>query len=254
MFIQVHDLSIKFGKNPILHHISAQFEKGQVTTIIGPNGAGKSTLLKCLAGIYPIQKNKVIINNRDMNSFTLKERAKLIGYVPQLNIPSFPLTVLETVLLGRKPHMGWGVSQKDLHVVQSVMEELDINLLADRYLDELSGGQRQKVSIARALAQESTIMMLDEPTSALDLKYQYEVLGLVRKLADEQGKLIILVLHDLELAARFSDRLLLLKDGKEFQTGVPANVITEANLRNVYGVDTEIFETKQGIKISVIAP
>ncbi len=237
----------------MLQSISAHFKQGEVTTIIGPNGAGKTTLLKCLAGVYS-SPGTIFVNDQDLYSYSLKDRAKLIGYVPQASGQQFPLTVMETVLLGRKPYIKWGVQKRDLQIVDDVLVDLELEDLADRYLDEISGGQRQKTGIARALAQEPQILMLDEPISALDIRYQFEVLQLVRSLAIEKGHLVILVLHDLELAARFSDTMLLLKEGKVWGDGTPNQVLTTKSLRDVYGVEAIINQTNLGMKITVERP
>lgn len=241
------------GKNQVLQSISGQFKKGEVTTIIGPNGAGKSTLLKCLAGLYR-SEGEIWIDEQKLVDLSLKERAKLISYVPQASEQLFPLTVIETVLLGRRPFIKWGISPKDIQIVHDTLCELEIDGLAQRYLDEISGGQRQKVAIARALVQQAPILMLDEPISALDIRYQYEVLELARKLAVEKNQLVIMVLHDLELAARFSDTILLLHNGKIASTGSPKEIITTENLQEVYGVVARIDETDHGLKVTVEQP
>lgn len=252
--IKVEELSLNLERKKVLNSITERFIEGKVTTIIGPNGAGKSTLLKCLAGIYPFSQGDIHINGHSLSCYTLKERAKLIGYVPQSSESIFPLTVMETVLLGRKPYIKWGVKENDLQKVREVLDELELNNLAQSYLDEISGGQRQKAGIARVLAQEAPILLLDEPISALDIRYQFEVLQITRELAMKKNHLIVLVLHDLELAARFSDYIILLHNGKVWDAGTPKKVLTAENLRKVYKVEATIEQSKQGIQIIVDQP
>ncbi|MEK3936125.1 ABC transporter ATP-binding protein [Sporosarcina sp. FSL W7-1349] len=254
MTLKINNLSMFLGKRQVLKNISAQFNQGEIVSIIGPNGAGKSTLLKCLATIYKTAKGAITINGRDIATIPSRELATLIGFVPQHSTSHFPLTVMETVMLGRKPYIKWGVQPRDLEAVEAVMKTLHIDSMSAQFLDELSGGQRQKVLLARALAQEPTILMLDEPTSALDMKHQLEVLELVKQFAEDQNHLIILVLHDLELASRYSDVLVLLKEGEIHTVGKLEDVLTVENLASVYGVESKIEKDEYGHKITAIQP
>lgn len=254
MFMQVTGLSVQFGDKTILHEIEMSMSRGHVVSIIGPNGAGKTTLLKSLASILPPTRGKVWLDGRDVRSFSANELAQKQGYVPQHSSFGFPLTVLETILLGRKPYIKWGITAKDMQIVADIMEKLQLTAMSERYLDELSGGERQKVLIARALAQEPEVLLLDEPTSALDIRHQLEVLELVRELAVQQQVLIVLILHDLELAARYSDHIYLLKDGEIFASGRPEEVCTPSHLEQVYGVQVEITPGSYGLKMTAICP
>lgn len=254
MYMQVKDLSIKYGTKMILKQIQMNLQKGEVASIIGPNGAGKTTLLKSMASIIPVERARIWIKDRDIRSYSANELAKTLGYVPQHTAFGYPLTVLETVLLGRKPYMQWNVTAHDLEVAGVIMERLQLAEMAQRYMDELSGGERQKVLIARALAQEPEILLLDEPTSALDIRHQLEVLELVRQLALQQQVLVVLIMHDLELAARYSDRVFLLQQGQIYASGRPEEVFTSANMEQVYGVKVEIGQGSSGLKLTATLP
>lgn len=254
MFMQIKGLFVQFGAKPILKDIRMELSKGEVVSIVGPNGAGKTTLLKSMASILSPPRNTVWIDGKDVRLYVANELAKKQAYVPQHSSTGFPLTVMETVLLGRKPYINWGVTAEDLQIVERIMNRLQLNRLSEQFIDECSGGERQKVMIARALAQEPEVLLLDEPTSALDIRYQLEVLELIRQLASEQQVLVVLILHDLELAARYSDRVILLKEGEVFATGSPEEVFTPAHIEQVYGVHVEIEQGSCGMKMTAIRP
>lgn len=174
--------------------------------------------------------------------------------MPQSAAEAFPYTVLETVLMGRKPHLKWGVSKKDLAVAGEILRYMRIDQMAGRYLDELSGGQKQKVLLARALAQEPEVLLLDEPTSNLDIRHQLEVLELVKDLAQQHRRTVVLVMHDLNLAARFSDKLVLLRDGRVFAAGRPKRVLTAESIGAVYGVEALVTDSKFGLQVFPLRP
>jgi iron complex transport system ATP-binding protein len=250
--IEVKDLSFKRSNKDILVNLSTDFREGEVTAIIGPNGAGKTTLLKCMAGFLKPCEGDVTLNGTCLLEIPLKERARKMSYVPQATLPAFPLTVTEMVLHGRRPYVTWGVTKKDNMIVRNLLNKLQIDHLEASYVDEISGGQKQKAVIARALAQETEIVMLDEPIAALDIRYEYEVLQITRELAEKEGRTVIMVLHDLELAARFSDRVILMNHGEIFCQGTPGEVLTQPHLREVYKVDTVIEKGPAGVKITVV--
>lgn len=252
--IKVTGLSFGYRSNPVLRNIHMQLNKGEVASIVGPNGAGKTTLLKSMANIFPPEKGRIWLNGQDVRVLKPNVLAQKQAYVPQQASFSFPLTVMETVLLGRKPHMRWRVSSHDLHVVEQLLKRLNLEVFADRYMDELSGGERQKVLIARALAQEPEILLLDEPTSALDIRHQLEVLELVRGFAHQSHMLVVLVLHNLELAARYSDTIYMLYNGKIHASGSPEEVFAADNMRHVYGVDMRIESSRYGLKMTALEP
>ncbi|MEK5645646.1 MULTISPECIES: ABC transporter ATP-binding protein [Paenibacillus] len=250
--IKVTGLSFGYERNPVLSNIRMKLAKGEVASIVGPNGAGKTTLLKSMATIFPPKKGKIWLDGQDVRALKPEVLARKQAYVPQQASFYFPLTVMETVLLGRKPHMRWRVSSHDLHVVEQLLKRLKLEVFADRYMDELSGGERQKVLIARALAQEPEILLLDEPTSALDIRHQLEVLELIRGFARQANMLVVLVLHDLELAARYSDTIHLLYNGKIYASGSPEEVFVAGNMRHVYGVHMLIEPSRHGLKMTAL--
>lgn len=254
MYFQVKGLSFSYGKKGILNDIHLSLNKGEVISIVGPNGAGKTTLLKCMAGIYQTREDMIFVQGKKISGMPLNKRAQWIGYVPQHAPSGFPLTVIEMVLLGRKPYIRWGVRERDIKIVQYILSFLGIEHMANRYIDELSGGERQKVLLARALAQEPEILMLDEPTSALDIRHQLEVLELMKDLSRTKNHMIVLILHDLEWASRYSDRIIMLKEGTVFDIGHPSEVLTEKNIQDVYGVKVNIQEGEFGCKITAIQP
>lgn len=254
MFVNVSGLSFKYRSNVILSDIQMSMKKEEVVSIVGPNGAGKTTLLKSICSILPPRKGTVRIGGEDVRSIRPGQLAKIQAYVPQQASSGFPLTVMETVMLGRKPYIRWGVTKQDLNIVESLLFELRLDRYATRHMDELSGGERQKVLIARALAQQPDMLLLDEPTSALDIRHQLEVLELVRSLAKRSGMLVALILHDLELASRYSDTVYMLKDGRIFASGKPEAVFTSLHMEKVYGVRMEIERSPHGMKMTALEP
>ncbi|ACB86171.1 ABC transporter related [Natranaerobius thermophilus JW/NM-WN-LF] len=254
MKLSAEGITFSYGSRSVLDDVTFQVPEGQVTSIIGPNGSGKTTLIKCINKVLPPKKGSVMVDGQELLKMNRKNMAKILGYVPQITKEAFPLTVFETVLMGRKPHMGWKVSSKDLNTVSQVISQLGLTSLSERYLDELSGGQKQKVLLARALAQEPGIFLLDEPTSDLDIKNQLEVLQLVNKIAKENTSTIVMAIHDLHMAARFSDKVILLKEGEIYATGTPTEVLTEENLAVTYEVKTSIINTNSGIYVLPVEP
>jgi len=211
--LAVDGIRFAYNTTPVLEGVSFEVARGELCSILGNNGAGKSTLLKCMLRILHPQKGSVLIENEDISRMSRMELACRMGYVAQRDDSSPRLTVFDAVLMGRRPHINWGASSWDLEVVQEVIEALELEDLSLRYLDELSGGELQKVIIARALAQEPGIMLLDEPTSNLDLRNQLEVMETVREAVAARGIAALMAVHDLNLALRFSHKFMLLKDG-----------------------------------------
>ncbi|MEM2098603.1 MAG: ABC transporter ATP-binding protein [Candidatus Bathyarchaeia archaeon] len=240
MKLTINNLSFNYTSFPVLKDICFKVEEGEVLSIVGPNGSGKSTLLRCINRILKTKCNTVLIDGKDISSINLKELSKIMGYVPQSSTSTFPFTVFDVVLMGRKPYIHWSLSERDYEIVAETLSFLDIGELAMRHFNELSGGEQQKVIIARALAQEPQILLLDEPTSSLDIKHQLEILCILRSLAQTRNCSVILSMHDLNLASRFSDRLLMLKRGSIFAAGTPELVLTEENIESVYGVKARV--------------
>jgi len=235
MVVSVENVSFSYGKLQVLKDVTMNAKEGEIVCLLGPNGAGKSTLLKCILGALKPQKGRIIINGDDISNLNPIELAKLIGYVPQVIEQTFPLTVFEAILTGRLPYLSWTPRQSDLEAVRSAMRLLGIENLAWKNLSELSGGQRQKVLLAMALAKEPSILLLDEPTSNLDLNSQLEVMDVIRDIV-EDGKTAIVALHDLNLALRYADRVVVMKDGRVIANGEPDEVLNERIIESVYGV------------------
>lgn len=254
MKLVIKGICFSYGSRRVLDDITFEAADGEVTSIVGPNGSGKSTMLRCAARVLKPQRGTVFLDGREASKISSREMAKLLGYVPQRANEVFPITVLEVVLLGRKPYVTWGVSQKDRDVVARVLKFMGLEDFASRFLDELSGGEKQKVLIARALAQEPQVFLFDEPTSSLDIKHQLEVLQVIRGLAIERGCSVVMVLHDLNLASRFSDKMLLLCQGKVFAVGTPETVLTPENIEAVYEVEARVTQSPFGPSVLPIRP
>lgn len=241
MSFKAENLSFSYKKeNQILHQISVSFNPGEVTAIIGQNGSGKSTLLKCLNGILLPQQGRVILNHQDIKSLSLLERARMMSYVPQTIPGKLNLSVYDTVLMGRRPYIKWRVANRDLAVVDETLECLGLQDLAFYPYDELSGGQKQKVLIARALAQEPLVLIMDEPASNLDLKHQQELLSLVIRIAIDKNLYVIMTAHDLNLVINYAHSLVMMKQGHLYRQGPVSDVLTSHYIKDVFDVDTHV--------------
>lgn len=240
--IQVKDLSYKYTNTSDLaiDNISFDVERGKILGIVGPNGSGKSTVLKLLSGILKPLSGKILLFGNDLSKIKQKMIAQKLAVVPQDGSVGFPFSSREIVLMGRSPHLGLIESEKkhDFEIVKWAMEQTNCLAFCERKIDELSGGERQRIFIARALAQEPTVMLLDEPTNHLDLKYQIEVFDLIRRLNQENQITVVVISHDLNLAGEYCERLILLKNGKIADIGTPEQVITEGAIKRVYDADT----------------
>lgn len=230
----------KKGLKPVLKDISLNIHGAQLVSILGPNGVGKSTFIHCLNKILEPTEGFVSINNYPVSDIPLKEMAKLTGYVPYSSNDSFPLSVTDTILMGRHPHSKIGSLDEDLKIVEETLKLIGIEDLADRLFNELSAGQHQKVMLARGLAQQPKILFLDEPTSNLDIKYQLEITRLLKRLSRQRNMLVIMISHDINIAAKYSDNILMILDGGIYAVGKPEDVITEENIENVYNVKSKI--------------
>lgn len=214
---------------------------GEFLAVLGNNGVGKSTLLKCFNHILSADSGKVMLDGEDLLAMPILEVAKRAAFVSQ-NVPSTQMTVHDVIMLGRKPYMRWGFTEADHAIVHEVMERL--NLVGDiqgRFLNQLSGGERQKVMLARALAQQPKVLLLDEPTSSLDIRNQYQVLQIVRDICHADGISAIIVIHDINLALRFCDRFLLMRKGQVYKYG-DLSVLDSEALKAVYDVSAKIVE------------
>ena len=219
-----------------------EFESGRLAAIVGPNGAGKTTLLKCLAAIHPLSRNTVFFGRQDLAALHLSERARLISYVPQEHSPVFSYTVRDFVLTGRAAHLPIFSlpSAGDEAAVQEALEYIGLGPFADRPYSQLSSGERRLVLIARALAQKTQVLFLDEPTTFLDPKHEWQVLELVSKLADQKGLTVLITLHNLDLAVKYSNALVFLKEGRVIASGRPDDILTESLLQDVYDLPMKI--------------
>ncbi|GAA2355393.1 ABC transporter ATP-binding protein [Saccharopolyspora halophila] len=251
--IEVRSLSAGYRGREVLSGISTTVDTGGWLGIIGPNGAGKSTLLKAIAGLVR-HTGGVLVDGRPLEALRRRERARAIGYAPQ--IPQLPigLTVTDYVLLGRTPHLGLLAreSAADLDVVAWVLEKLDLTGLANRSLSTLSGGERQRAVLARALAQRAGVLLLDEPTTGLDIGHAQALLDLVDELRRELGTTVVSTLHDLTLAGQYAERLLLLDRGEVVAEGTPSEALTPELLATHYAARTSILHSPDGTP--VIAP
>ena len=236
----VNKLSFKYDGIQVLKDVDMEVKLGEMLSIVGSNGSGKSTLLKCINRILKTQQNTVLIDGEDTSKLNLKALSRIMGYVPQSSTNTFPFTVFDIVLMGRKPYIHWSLSERDTEIVAEMLDYIGIGELAMRHYNELSGGEQQKVIIARALAQQPQFLLLDEPTSSLDIKHQLEILCILKSLAKTKHCSVIVAMHDLNLASRFSDRMLMLKQGCIFTVGTPDAVLTEENIESVYGVKSRV--------------
>lgn len=240
MKLTINNLSFSYAGTQVLKNVNLNVKLGELVTIVGPNGSGKSTLLKCINRILKTKQNTILIDDQDTSKLNLKELSKLLGFVPQTSTSTFPFTVFDVVMMGRKPYIHWNIGERDNDIVAQMLEFLGISHLAMRQFPELSGGEQQKVIIARALAQQPQILLLDEPTSSLDIKHQLEILCILKGLAQSKERSVIVTMHDLNLASRFSDRMLMLKSGSIYAMGNPEDVLTAKNIEAVYGIKADV--------------
>lgn len=238
MILSVENLAFEYPSRPVIRNISFSISRGDFLAVLGVNGAGKSTLLKCVNKILKPKTGAVYVENEDAFKLSRRELAKKIGYVAQRN-ETIGTTVFDAILLGRKPHIQWEASQNDLRIAHEALNALNLSDYSLRYLNELSGGEQQKVAIARALAQEPELLLLDEPTSSLDLKNQLEVAKIIKKVVKERQMAAAVTMHDLNLAIRFADKFLLLKSGEIYAAG-GMEVMTPEIIENVYSVPVRV--------------
>lgn len=242
--IKINNLNWSFGETEILKSICTNIKNNKFTCILGPNGSGKSTLLKNIVKVLEPKNKCIYIYGKDVTKLKYKDLAKEIAVVPQNTMISFDFTVMDIVLMGRSPYLSrFEVeSEEDFQIVKKAMEITSTWSLKDRSIHKISGGERQRVVIARALAQQSQILVLDEPISHLDIHHQIEVLNISKKLCSEKTITVLAVLHDLNLAIEFSEYLILLKQGKIISQGLTDQVITKENIKNVYNIDVHMMK------------
>lgn len=244
--LSVRNLKFKYGKHTILNDVSFDAPSGSCVAILGNNGVGKSTLIKCFNKILTPLSGEITLNDRNISSFSRIEIAREIAYVAQYSKTS-RFTVFDTILLGRKPYIEFRPSKNDYEIVENIIEKMGLSHMALRFINELSGGEVQKIMLARALAQQPKVLLLDEPTSNLDIKNQHDILALVKNISQNKNICVIIVIHDLNLAIRYCDYFVLLKSGKVYAEG-NEKVINSNNIKNVYGIDVTI-EKMNGTKV-----
>ncbi|MDY0152309.1 MAG: ABC transporter ATP-binding protein [Candidatus Cloacimonas sp.] len=254
--IELHKVSCGYGEKLILNGLSLALKPGSFYALLGPNGAGKSTLLYTMMGYLKPTEGSVKVFGKELSTTKRSYAARKIAYVPQESSQEFDHSVAETVLMGRYPYLGLmqAHSDYDHQAVDKVLELLNLSELKERWLSKLSGGEKQRVFIARALVQETPYILLDESLSQLDINHQIEIMKLLRKINTEHGKTILLVSHNLNLAANYADKLIFLKDGSLVAEGAPEELITTATLNALFGVNLEIIPNPHSGRPNIIYP
>lgn len=242
--IIIEDLSFSYNEKYVLRDISLNIEKNKFYCIIGPNGCGKTTLLKNISGNVEHKAGRILIENKEIRDLRIKEVARKVSFVPQNTSIDFEFSVLDVVMMGRSPYLRLFQNEgaKDLEIAHDAMKCTNTWHLKDKNINEISGGERQRVIVARALAQQTGILLMDEPISALDIHHQIELMDTIKKLVLSSDVTVVAVLHDLNMAAQYSDEIILMNSGEIVAKGVPEAVITEANLMNVYGLRASVIK------------
>ena len=237
--LTVEGISFSYREKPVLQDVDLEVRKGEIIGILGPNGCWKTTLLKILNRNLKPQKGRVLMEGADLEEMSKRTIARRIAVVPQSNEIRFAFTVRDIVSMGRMPFLDrfQGESGDDMRIVEEAMEKTSIKEFADRLISNMSGGERQRVIIARALAQRPEIILLDEPTLHLDINHQFEVLDLVKRLSKEEGLTVVIVSHDLPMVVKYCDRMVLIHDHKVHALGTPEEVLTPENMRTVFNID-----------------
>ena len=242
--IKIQNIEVSYGKNKILRTITLDLKQNEFTFIVGPNGAGKSTLLKSINGIVKIETGDILIEAKNIYDYEEKELAKHIAFIPQEFNMQFDFSVYEFLLMARYPWLNfWGhYTEKDHAIVEKFLNRLDLQAFKSRYFNQLSGGEKQRVLIARALVQETDYILMDESLSFLDINHQIEILRILKEINNLENKTIIMVSHNLNLAAEFADRLIFLKQGQIVVSGTPKDVYNKEILNEVFGMDFTMIE------------
>lgn len=245
--IKISNLSVSFGSNEVLKNINLEIHKGEFVTILGPNGSGKTTLLRSIANAVKSSGGSILIEGQDICLMKPKEKAQKLSVVPQNTDVAYEFTCYDVVMMGRYPHIARlkGESQKDIEVVEESMRLTNVSHLRDRLFTEISGGERQRVVLAQAITQEPKVILLDEPISNLDPQYQIEILDTIKSLSLEKNLTVVAVLHDLNMAAMYSDRIVLLDQGKVYKIGTVEQVLTKENITKVF--DTPVYVSQSPV-------
>jgi iron complex transport system ATP-binding protein len=249
MILEVNGVEFQYRSKEVLTDIRFHLKKNEILAILGPNGVGKTTLLKCMNAILKPKSGTILVDKEDVLKLEQIDIARRMGYVPQ-RCECARLTAFDAILLGRMPHIKWNITTEDVMLVEATIRKLHLEELALRYIDELSGGELQKVGIARAIAQNPKLLLLDEPTSSLDLKNQLEILNIVKDVVRKENVSAVMTMHDLNLAFRYADKFLFLKNGTIFAAGSMGE-ITPQTIEEVYGVPVTI---QNYMDVSVVIP
>ena len=238
--IDIDDLGVSYGDTCIWKNINLTLSEPGLVSILGPNGVGKSTLMYTINKILEPTEGRVLIDGEDVEEMPFKDIAKKVAYVPQSSGETFAMTVMDTVLMGRYPHSGYTVTKEDLEIAADCLMKVHMGDYAMSMFNELSAGQHQRVMVARGLAQEPELLMLDEPTSNLDIYHQISTMRLLRDIAHRRGIIVLVICHDLNVASRFSDRMIMFSQGRIYADGTPEEVITPETIHNVYRVNADV--------------
>ncbi|MFH1453085.1 MAG: ABC transporter ATP-binding protein [Armatimonadota bacterium] len=248
MSIKIKDLSFSYNGVEVLKSINLDMPAGKIIGVLGPNGSGKSTLLKLLSGYLHPGQGTVLLNDENIVKMSNKEKSKLTSFVAQNYNFSFPYSCYEFIMMGRYPFLGYlgFETEEDINIVNETMKLTNTDYLRNRLINTLSGGEAQRILIAQALASCADILLLDEPINHLDIKYQIEVLDLIRKINKENNITIVMAIHDLNLALMYCDEVIMLKDGSVYSQGMPGDVISKESILKVFGVNTGFVESSEG--------
>lgn len=245
--LKINNLTASYGKNIILTEISLnEIKQGELTAVIGPNGTGKSTFFKAISGLLKGTSGEITLNSDDLRTLSTETLARRICYLPQSVNTTAALTAFEVVLLGLKFQSGWSVKHEDADQVEKIFKILDIENLSDQYIGDLSGGQQQLIWIAQAIIRSPEMLLLDEPTSALDLQHQLAVMDLLKILTKKRNIVTMVALHDLNLAARYADKIMVIKDGKLRAFGVTQDIFKTDIINETYGIEVEVQTNPSG--------
>ncbi|KGG80230.1 ABC transporter [Caloranaerobacter azorensis H53214] len=253
--VEVRNIYFSYGYEEVLKNIDLSIQEGVFISILGPNGSGKTTLLKNICKLLKPLKGEIFVDDKDLNKIAFKELAKIMAVAHQDSNVNFEFTVYDIVMMGRYPYQKRfkSESENDIKIVKRAMENTETWALREKSIHEISGGERQRVIIARALAQEPKILLLDEPISQLDIKHQINILNLCKRLNREEKITIITTLHDINLAARYSDYILLMNKGEIKAFGLPESVLTKENIQDVYGIEVKLIKLDD-YKVPYIVP
>jgi len=249
MSLEARNISFSYGEKKILSDVSFSVEQGEILCLLGPNGTGKTTLLKCINHILTPESGEAFVDGVSVKKMKPRQRAESIGYVPQSTAAPFPVTVVDAVMMGRAPFARRRIGEEDKKIVFDTIRMLDLEPFAFQDINAMSGGERQRVFLARALVQQPRVLLLDEPTSALDMRNQLFIMHLIKDLVKEKELAVLMTIHDLNLTAMFADQVIMLKGTKIFASGSCQEVLNEENIRGAYRVNTAVTREEDGCHV-----